>query len=85
MARKLGMYSRTCPVLSRARVGPMPCVYRVDRARPGPIRAVSGFEREKKRSFHGARRGFRTTPAHESLVTGPLATLDPGARPTKPL
>jgi hypothetical protein len=66
MARKLGMYSRTCPVLSRARVGPMPCVYRVDRARPGPIRAMSGVEREKTRSFHGVARGFRITEAHAS-------------------
>jgi len=61
-------YSWTSPLLSRARVGPMPRVHRVDRAHPGPIRAISGFERDKKRSFHGATREFRTTMAHASLL-----------------
>jgi len=62
MARKLKTYSRTCPLMSRARAGPMPRVQRVDRARPGPIRGFS----VKKTDFHGATLGFRITEAHAS-------------------
>ena len=45
-ARKLEMYPWTSSLLSRARVGPMPRVHRIDRAYPGPNRTISGFERE---------------------------------------
>ena len=56
-ARKLETYCWTNPLQSRARPGPMPRVHRADRAHPGPIRAVSGFERET-RCFHGATGGI---------------------------
>jgi len=36
----------------------MPRVHRVDRARPGPIRVMSGVEREKEKVFTALLGGF---------------------------